>query len=1333
MRWLPGLLALACASIGAAISLQYPLAQPWAPVSYAACMVLFGLWPGTWLLVLPAVLPIVGFAPWTGWLTFEEIDLLVLAIAAAGYARLAIAVPTTKSAESPAEQSTALFASDTLGLPAILAALFLISVLIAMARGFADAGGFSFGWFQGYHEAMNSVRLAKSFAEALLLLPLWRVHCRMDPLRARDLLSTGLMLGLAATSLATIWERLAFTGLLNFSSDYRTTGRFWEMHVGGAALDGYLALTVPFAARELLAARSITRGALNALVCALAAYACLTTFSRGVYLAVPAGLVVFFVLQTRQRGVATGTQAKWRAPVANWRELVPPLLLVAGYAAGAAWLFQSSGYRGAGALLGVMLLLLPLAGLLRTLGLGQWMAGLGLGLVLCAIAGAAATLVPKSVYVSFALAFGLTAGLLWASLRQACDSRVAGPLALAGFLGTALSVLLVARHWGSERAVGPATAVIAACLLVTVAAGTTRRPVWPVSPRWQAGVATLMGLALAVVAIFGGGAYMGGRLSSSGIDLDARLAHWRNGVDMLSTPADWWLGKGLGRFPSNHFLAGNPKERPGDYRITQSDSSSYLRLSGGSHANGWSEMLRVTQRVAAIASPARAGAQVRTAMDIHLFMEVCEKNLLYSERCLGRNVPVKAAPGVWQSIDVELEGAPLTRGLWFAPRLYAFSVAMDTRSGVADMGRLTLAGPDGNNVLSNGDFSGHMAHWFFSSDKYHMPWHMKNAFMHVLFDQGVLGLALWSLLVGTALAHLTVGKSSSHALAPALCAGVVGFILVGMFDSLLDAPRLAMLFYLLVLVSLTLGSGVHRRVGREPAPGTRADPYQHPPQVRPASASRSWRIGQTALLAACAGLVAMGTGWLLAYSAGISPTDVGRATPAEWIRHAKEGLAAHDLLAAVLARPLDLLQASIERPPPEVTLPTLGKGQQAQPLPAQQFTPTGEPIPAGLSPAAQPAASPVLSVGSVAELVRAMAEAKAGQVIEMAAGRYRLTESISTGPRGTRDNPITLRAATPGAAVIEVDTTQAFRVTQPFWIFENMSIRGVCRNDADCDHAFHISGKASSVVLRNNRLEDFNAHVKVNGENGRWPDHGLMQFNTLSNRRPRQTQTPVTPFDLVAASGWQVADNLISDFVNAGGNRVSYGVFMKGAGKQGRIERNVIVCTTKQISQPGSRVGLSWGGGGTQAESCRDKTCLEEHTGGLTANNVVAHCNDAGIDANRSTDTTVAHNTLINTAGIVVRGQSERVRIYGNLLEGRVRSKDGAELTQAMNEVVALNSVLVDPDRLQLDRHTPEPAAIAAIAQVGTDFCLQARGSHTWTGATRNGQLPCTSRRAEPR
>ena len=162
-----------------------------------------------------------------------------------------------------------------------------------------------------------------------------------------------------------------------------------------------------------------------------------------------------------------------------------------------------------------------------------------------------------------------------------------------------------------------------------------------------------------------------------------------------------------------------------------------------------------------------------------------------------------------------------------------------------------------------------------------------------------------------------------------------------------------------------------------------------------------------------------------------------------------------------------------------------------------------------------------------------------------------------------------------------------------------------------------------------------------------------------------------------------------------------------------------------EISQAGSRVGLSWGAGRADAGFCRDKTCAFDFTGGLAANNVVAHCNDVGIDTNRSRRITLAFNTLVNTAGILIRGQSEDVTIYGNLLEGRVRSYDSIAVTQSMNDLVPLKKVLQDPDRLRLNHNPSAPSDIRSIPEAPKDFCNQPRSGVTRAGATGNGPLPC--------
>lgn len=798
---IPATLALLSAAAGAALAFHYPLAPAAAVVAAAMCMVCFYVWPAVWLLVIPAVLPVIGFAPWSGWITFEELDILLLAAAAGGYARLGW---QTLGGVSAGKRGRRPVSSPSLGVW-LFAGLFALATAIAIYRGFMDAGGFSFGWYQGYHEPMNSVRIGKSIFLALLLLPLWQVACKQNPARAQGLLSSGLMFGLGAAALTTIWERAAFVDLLNFSADYRTTGMFWEMHVGGAALDGFLALTVPFAVHELMAARSSVRWGLAATVLALAAYACLTTFSRGVYLAVPVGMLVFFALTARN--VSPGFAGDHEEPAEPhgerpWRSMLVGLLLVTGFAVGAAWMFQSSGYRGMAALLGTVALMLPMVQALRGFKGKQWLVGLTLGMLLVLAAIAITMLVPKGAYFAWALAAVFAVAMLWLKNRADNPTAIFGPLALGAFLAVVASTALVASHWGGYTGLRHSVPVLLGVLGVCVVAVLWRTPVWPGAIRWQATAAGTMGLVAALVGVMGGGAYMSDRFSTGGKDLDGRLAHWQLGQDMLQTPADWWLGKGMGRFPANYFLNGSLQQHPGDYRLAQDGNNAYIIIAGGTQVGG--EWLRVSQRVAEPGSQAMVTAQVQAESDVTLHFEVCEKHLLYRQGCINKSANIKGMPGVWQDLQLVLQGSGASRGAWYAPRLLVFSAAMGTLRGKAHLDNLALTTAGGDQSLANGDFSDGMAHWFSSSDRNHLPWHIKNLLMNELFDQGIVGLGLWVLLFLWGLWRPSFGRARSHPIGPALAAGLVGFAVVGLFDSLLDVPRIAWLYYLLVLVALTL-------------------------------------------------------------------------------------------------------------------------------------------------------------------------------------------------------------------------------------------------------------------------------------------------------------------------------------------------------------------------------------------------------------------------------------------------------------------------------------------------------------------------------------------------
>lgn len=803
LSWPAALLCAACAAAGTVVALHYPLSATWATLLFVLAAAAAWLRPHAWLVALPALLPLLGFAPWTGWITFEEFDLLVLAVATGGYARRAWRGPDQAASRTGRRHSS----SSAAALIGLTIALFAASTLLAMTRGFADAGGFAFGWFQGYREPMNSLRLAKPFFAALLLWPLWAEASRDAPQRAAEGLSLGMMLGLLGASLAALWERLAFTDLLNFSSDYRTTALFWEMHVGGAALDGYLALTMPFALRELLLAPTKQRWVCAATVTALGSYACLTTFSRGVYLAVPLGLGLMWLLHAaQQRRVASAQLPSDRAA------LLARLGLIGAFILAAALMFPGSGYRGMLALIGALTLLLPLGGALRRAARADLIAGGCIGAVLALAGAGVAWLIPKGPYIVYGL--GLLFALVMLGLQRRGAMRHAVALAWAGFVWVLAAMVLVAWHWGGDAALWPALpAALALFGAAALAAATQQRDLWPRALRWQANTLGAAVLAGALVAAFGGGAYMGDRFATAEADLSGRLAHWRLSASMLDGIDEWLLGKGLGRYVDSYAIAAPERLRPGDYRLLSDGLGPRLKLTDGGHLTGdpdkpmshGGDILRLSQRVGLPVGTTVASFDVRTSKAAELAIAVCTKHLLYPDACLGRAVRTEAKPGSWQHFQVELRGdAALSRGAWYAPRLVTFVFGVDSSGAAIEVTNLALSGADGRNLLANGDFSAGLAHWFVTSDRSHLPWHAKNLALHVLFDQGLAGLTLLAALAAGALWRVGLGSARSHTLAPALAGAIVGFAVVGLFDSLLDVPRVAFVWYSLLLLMLTL-------------------------------------------------------------------------------------------------------------------------------------------------------------------------------------------------------------------------------------------------------------------------------------------------------------------------------------------------------------------------------------------------------------------------------------------------------------------------------------------------------------------------------------------------
>lgn len=365
----------------------------------------------------------------------------------------------------------------------------------------------------------------------------------------------------------------------------------------------------------------------------------------------------------------------------------------------------------------------------------------------------------------------------------------------------------------------------------------------------------------------------------------------------------------------------------------------------------------------------------------------------------------------------------------------------------------------------------------------------------------------------------------------------------------------------------------------------------------------------------------------------------------------------------------------------------------------------------------------VVPVTTADELAAALGNAQAGDEIVLSDGTYAI-DGADCNAMGTAEAPIVVRAATPGAATIQLDSLEGFIVRGAHWHFEDLEIVGVCASDSSCEHAFHVVGAAEGFVLRNSRVVDFSSQLKVNatpvdGEY-RIPHGGLIEGNVLRDTSPRETDAPVTKLNIDTGDDWVVRANVIADFHKNGGNGISYGAFMKSGGNRGVFERNLVLCSD-QVDTGGVRIGLSFGGGGTGNQYCApafdpDVPCDPEHTDGIMRNNIIVGCSDVGIYLNRSADTRLLHNTLIATSGIDFRFGSSTGEADGNVLSGLIRERDGGSFVAGTNvENVTLETFLAayqDPEAGDLRLLGDVSAWIGAGTprdDVQDDYCLRDR------------------------
>ncbi|MEW9899348.1 hypothetical protein ABWL39_12050 [Chitinivorax sp. PXF-14] len=722
-------------------------------------------WPLAWLLTLPAMLPLMDWSPWSGWLELQEFDLLVLP---------ALAVAYWQAPRQPV-------AGRLSPLATVLVGGLLLSWAGALVHGVLQLDP-SATWLPGSLSASNVVRGAKGTLLGIAMLPLVRRAWAERETALWHYFMPGMAIGLCLASAMVVAERWLFPGLTDFASDYRAVGPFYEMFAGGAALDGYLALGLPLLLWVGLRQRHDAWLAVGAGVLGLGLYASLTTFSRGVYLGGLLSVLVMAALLLRGTGAG--------------RRSIGVLLWLLPGIYGLLQVFHGGGYRTlAAALLAIVAALLLVATPRPSRGRPALLLAptmLGVPAVFALFA-----LFDKGAYLACALA-ALTAAAGWLWYWRAGSARGLA-LAWVATLALPLTVPMVGWHWGGQAAL---TAALAwggyawATLLVGRLAG------WGAEhPRDLALPVVFIALSAVVVPVLGN-YYMGQRFGQVSQDLQGRGQHWSDVVALVDSPAAMLLGKGVGHFVDDYYWHNRHAELPGAVQLVHEAGRNYVKLAAPRFIGGFGEVVRLSQRVSLGSGTVYFSALARSAMPDGAFdIYLCDKWLLYPFNCLFAGAGNVGT--TWQPIRVMLKGERIVDGRsWLRPSQINLSTGNTNRASSIDLTDIDVTDASGRSLLKNGDFRQGIAHWTYTSDRHHLPWHAKNMWLHVYYEQGLAGVLSFCCVLAAAVASLLSRHRRDDRLAVPMLAGLIGLLAVGLFDSLLDFGRIAWLFYLVLWLSL---------------------------------------------------------------------------------------------------------------------------------------------------------------------------------------------------------------------------------------------------------------------------------------------------------------------------------------------------------------------------------------------------------------------------------------------------------------------------------------------------------------------------------------------------
>ena len=367
----------------------------------------------------------------------------------------------------------------------------------------------------------------------------------------------------------------------------------------------------------------------------------------------------------------------------------------------------------------------------------------------------------------------------------------------------------------------------------------------------------------------------------------------------------------------------------------------------------------------------------------------------------------------------------------------------------------------------------------------------------------------------------------------------------------------------------------------------------------------------------------------------------------------------------------------------------------------------------------------VIEVRTIAELQRAIADAKPRDTILLADGQYPLQRMLEI---STPDVTLRSRSGNPDRVVLHGRGMER----DPVGVAIGIGASGVTIADITVRqvgyHAVQVRGErgASEFTLHNAKLTDTGQQLLKGSfaDNGQVAANGLVACSELaySTSAPSDYTNGV---DILGTKAWVIRDNRFIRIRGPAARGWKGGpavLAWKGA-EDTVVERNLIVDSFRGIA-----LGLTPRYGAVDYD----------HLRGVVRNNVVVNLHpwaDEAIEANGARGASIDHNSvLVNGSlpwSISVRFATATALVRNNLSNRSVIERDGGRVTQSGNVTAATRSWFIDAPGHDL--HLLPSAALAIDAGVGipdvtTDFdrALRPAGKAADAGAFEFGAARTT-------